>query len=295
MVAIPVDPQGSAVALITPIAYADTDGTGYYIMRDATSDKIIVVADQAELEAFIAIGTSTPVTIPEGDPEPETYTVTYDGNTNTSGTAPSAQTKTEDVTLVLRTNTGTLAKTGYTFDGWNTAANGSGTSYAVGANYTANAAATMYAKWTEIIVDACGTPGDPTDPDCWSPEVSGKAYGPTGTNTAASESTVLSDGKTNTAALYALGSDYEAAYYCYTLTEDEVPAGTWYLPSYAELWAGYNAPAMSGGFPGLPSGGYWSSTEFSGFPGGLAWSLNASNDGMNYNHKGIQYAVRCLR
>jgi hypothetical protein len=41
------------------------------------------------------------------------------------------------VALTLQTNTGSLAKTGYTFSGWNTAADGSGTSYAEGASYTA--------------------------------------------------------------------------------------------------------------------------------------------------------------
>ncbi|MDD3862033.1 MAG: FISUMP domain-containing protein, partial [Candidatus Gracilibacteria bacterium] len=46
-------------------------------------------------------------------------------------------------------------KTGYTFDGWNTAANGSGTDYAEGENYTANVGVTLYAKWT-INVFVCG-------------------------------------------------------------------------------------------------------------------------------------------
>jgi hypothetical protein len=77
-----------------------------------------------------------------------TYSVTYNGNGNTAGSTPGDQTKTHDVTLVLRTNTGALARTGYAFSGWNTAANGTGTDYAEGGNYTANAAATMYAKWT---------------------------------------------------------------------------------------------------------------------------------------------------
>jgi len=51
------------------------------------------------------------------------------------------------VALTLATKSGTLAKTGFTFTGWNTAADGSGTSYAAGSNYTANAALTLYAKW----------------------------------------------------------------------------------------------------------------------------------------------------
>jgi PKD domain/Listeria-Bacteroides repeat domain (List_Bact_rpt)/Bacterial Ig domain len=77
-----------------------------------------------------------------------TYTISYNGNGNTGGTAPANQTKTHGVNLTLATNSGALVKTGSTFAGWNTAANGSGTNYATGATYTANAAVTLYAKWT---------------------------------------------------------------------------------------------------------------------------------------------------
>lgn len=77
------------------------------------------------------------------------YIVTYDGNGNTGGNAPADQTKAYNVTLVLQNNTGSLVRTGYTFDGWNTAANGLGTSYSVGDNYTANTTTTLYAKWTD--------------------------------------------------------------------------------------------------------------------------------------------------
>lgn len=79
---------------------------------------------------------------------PDTYTVTYDGNGETSGTAPADQMKTYGVDLTLRTNTGNLERAGYTFDGWNSAANGSGTSYPSGGNYTTEADHTLYAAWT---------------------------------------------------------------------------------------------------------------------------------------------------
>ena len=72
------------------------------------------------------------------------YAVSY--NANGGSGAPSSQTKYYGTTLKLSTTKPT--RTGYTFSGWNTAANGSGTSYASGANYTANAAVTLYAQWT---------------------------------------------------------------------------------------------------------------------------------------------------
>lgn len=75
-------------------------------------------------------------------------TVTYDANGSTGGTKPADQTKTYNVTLVLATNSGALIKTDYTFSGWNTSADGTGTDYVAGADYTANADITLYAKWT---------------------------------------------------------------------------------------------------------------------------------------------------
>ncbi|MCX6456266.1 MAG: InlB B-repeat-containing protein [Actinobacteria bacterium] len=79
-----------------------------------------------------------------------TYTVTYNANSSTSGTAPALQSYTTAGTaLTLDGNSGTLARTGYTFAGWNTLANGSGTNYAAGATaQTFIANTTLYAKWT---------------------------------------------------------------------------------------------------------------------------------------------------
>ena len=79
---------------------------------------------------------------------PTNYTITYDGNTSDSGTAPADTVGNGSVTLAG--NTGTLAKSGFTFDGWNTQANGNGTSYATGASYNLTADVTLYAKWTAV-------------------------------------------------------------------------------------------------------------------------------------------------
>ncbi|MBL8063643.1 MAG: S-layer homology domain-containing protein [Anaerolineales bacterium] len=47
-------------------------------------------------------------------------------------------------------NANTFTRTGYSFSGWNTAANGSGTSYANGAIYNFTADITLYAQWTAL-------------------------------------------------------------------------------------------------------------------------------------------------
>lgn len=89
------------------------------------------------LEALFS--SSTPAT---------TYEVTYDANGATSGTAPSSQTKTEGEDLTLATNAGSLAKTGYTFTGWNTSSDGTGDHYDAGATYSTDSDLALYAEWT---------------------------------------------------------------------------------------------------------------------------------------------------
>ncbi|MBQ3833852.1 MAG: T9SS type A sorting domain-containing protein, partial [Bacteroidales bacterium] len=51
----------------------------------------------------------------------------------------------KDINLLY--NTGILAKTGYTFDGWNTEFDGSGISYSEGATFTLTDNIVLYAKW----------------------------------------------------------------------------------------------------------------------------------------------------
>lgn len=76
------------------------------------------------------------------------YTITYDDNNSTAGNVPSTHTKTQGIAVTLAGNDNNLIKSGYTFMGWNTAANGSGTDYDVGASYTVDTSVTLYAKWT---------------------------------------------------------------------------------------------------------------------------------------------------
>lgn len=90
------------------------------------------------------------------------YTVSY--NANGGSGAPSSQTKWYGTTLTLSTTKPT--RTGYSFKNWNTNSGGTGTSYAAGASYTANSAATLYAQWTAntytVKYDANGGSGAPS-------------------------------------------------------------------------------------------------------------------------------------
>lgn len=79
------------------------------------------------------------------------YTITYDGNGNSSGSTPSNQIGSYNNSITLQTNTNNLAKTGYTFSGWNTKADGSGSTYAAGGSYTIKGNITFYAKWVPSL------------------------------------------------------------------------------------------------------------------------------------------------
>lgn len=79
------------------------------------------------------------------------YRVIYDKNGATGGAVPTDATVYGDnATATIKANTGSLVKTGYTFAGWNTAANGSGTDVAAtgSATRTITAGLRLYAKWT---------------------------------------------------------------------------------------------------------------------------------------------------
>ena len=83
-----------------------------------------------------------------------TYTVTYNSNGASSGSAPddSAAYRNGDTVTVL-SNTGSLARSGYTFAGWNTASNGSGTQRAIGSTFTMGSAnVTLYAEWAAPVI-----------------------------------------------------------------------------------------------------------------------------------------------
>ena len=78
------------------------------------------------------------------------HTVTYNGNGNTSGTAPTDNTKyLYNAYVATAANSGNLEKTGYTFSGWNTKADGTGTTFAVSTSnaFRITQDTILHAKW----------------------------------------------------------------------------------------------------------------------------------------------------
>ena len=113
--------------------------------------------------------TTTPTTEGGGGGGGGPYVVTYFGNTNTGGTAPidGSSPYTGGSSVSILGNSGTLAKTGYQFAGWNTAPDGSGTNYVGEDTFTINADTDLYAQWiiggVRLVYNA-GTGGSGTAP-----------------------------------------------------------------------------------------------------------------------------------
>lgn len=106
----------------------------------------------------------------------EKYVVMYNGNGHTGGAVPVDLADYETGAMAyVRDNIFELEKTGYTFDGWSTEADGSGTNYAPWDQLVmGNANVTLYAKWKpdasyKVLYDGNGhTAGSaPIDPDSY--------------------------------------------------------------------------------------------------------------------------------
>ena len=133
--------------------------------------------------------------------------------------------------------------------------------------------------------------GDPTNPDCWSADdiTNGPViWGPTGVIGTSGDT----DGSVSQATWFNVvgnSASYPAFHACYNL--EEGGHTDWYLPSVDELTAAYGVSV-----PGFQSGYYWSSTEYSGSPEGIAWLFSMGNGDAGYDGKGSPHdLVRCLR
>jgi len=114
------------------------DGTSYKIGLVATGD---ANNTDSALSALASVTTNSQ------------YTITYNTTNSTGGTAPAAATFiTGSTPYLISANTGNLVRTAFSFSGWNTAADGTGTTYLatglVSVSPTANLV--LYPKWTAL-------------------------------------------------------------------------------------------------------------------------------------------------
>ncbi|MCQ2077968.1 MAG: InlB B-repeat-containing protein, partial [Bacteroidaceae bacterium] len=78
------------------------------------------------------------------------YTMTYNGNSNTEGSVPVDNNSPydENNSVTVLGNIGNLERTGYTWSGWNTKSDGTGTTYQAESTFDITSNTTLYAKWT---------------------------------------------------------------------------------------------------------------------------------------------------
>ena len=117
-------------------------------IRTHAAQKIVVYADVDWQGDWNGDKVST-ATITVNVPAKPSYAVTFNANGGTG--APAKATKWYGETLTL--SAVKPVRSGYRFLGWNTKADGTGTDYAPGQSYTANAALTLYAQWEEVHYD----------------------------------------------------------------------------------------------------------------------------------------------
>jgi uncharacterized repeat protein (TIGR02543 family) len=144
--------MGNITGKFTRSRPVTSDGSKYDVAYNGEIKTLTVGSEITVDENFVTLVATTHLEDVTHDPYLKWETgklITYDGNTNTGGTVPTdAVNHYENDAVTLKTNSGTLAKTSYTFSGWNTLANGTGTNYAVSTVIKMpSAALTLYARW----------------------------------------------------------------------------------------------------------------------------------------------------
>lgn len=140
-----------ATATITAGPTSDYNFAGW----TTTSSTVTAIASPSSLKTTVSLDGDAAI---QGTFTLKPYTVTYDGNGADGGTAPvDSHHYNQGDTFVVSGNTGNLVRSGYTFAGWNTQADGNGSNYTKGDTFTMPASnATLYAVWNKQINGGTG-------------------------------------------------------------------------------------------------------------------------------------------
>ncbi|MBT8036274.1 MAG: InlB B-repeat-containing protein [Verrucomicrobiae bacterium] len=248
-------------ALDTDVTFSDA---GTYILRltaddgnaQITEDVVITVEQAAE------------------------YTITYDGNNNGGGSVPLDSTEYElnDPVTVL-SNTGNLTRTGYTFDDWDTEADGTGDAYAPSDTFNITGRITLFAQWlgndyTVTFNQQSGTGGSgsvsatmgASMPTASAPSRTGYTFGgyysgTSGSGTQYYDGAMASANDWDVASATTLYAYWTAKTYTVTLNKQSGTGGD------GSVTATYNAAMPSASGPtrsGYTFGGYYTGTNGSG-------------------------------
>lgn len=154
-------PNGSSLYLKdSNLSLSATPASGYNFIKwndeNTNASRTVIVTEDKEYIAIFAL---------------PTYTVTYNSNGATSGSVPvdSDSPYSSGSLVEVLGNTGTLVKTGYTFDDWNTSSEGTGTSYSAGDTFNISDNTILYAQWDldeyTLTYENIDADGDWTDED----------------------------------------------------------------------------------------------------------------------------------
>ena len=134
--------QGSVIITLLP-EYLDGLAEGVHTLTanfdDGESEAVFYVAESTKPE-------------PDPNPTPAKVTVSFDGN----GGIGSMDNQTVDVGDSVTLPANKFTRSGYTFAGWNTRADGSGASYKDGAGLTPATDLTLYAQWNATTTTTTG-------------------------------------------------------------------------------------------------------------------------------------------
>ncbi len=149
-----------------PVSYTDVEGENLTLKKTQATLRIIAhIAGIMALGAALLIMVACPNAIAPGT---DGYSVSYNANGATGGSAPvDSAIYNEGDTVTLKTAE-TLVKAGHAFSGWNSAADGSGTTMGASSTLTMGAAnLELWAKWTALMntlsFNANGGTGSMTD------------------------------------------------------------------------------------------------------------------------------------
>ena len=260
------------------------------------------------------------------------FSVTYNGNTHGSGSVPTdSSTYSFNASVTVASNSGSLAKSGYTFGGWCTTqpAAGSacsGTSRAAGSTFSITSNVTLYAVWTTLTCAQGGTcvvgdtgPGGgivfyvagsnftSTGSDCNTAcrylEVAPAASEAsrtwaTGANQSAfvtgADATAIGSGYQNTVDISAQAGNVAATSAAvHALEYSNGGVSDWHLPSRDELSELYSRRSSVGGL--TADWTYWSSSEGSiETASGRTFSAGYSSSGFKKNVSNLARPVRAF-
>jgi len=251
------------------------------------------------------------------------YTVTYSSTGHTAGTVPSVQTQNYNTTITvsngnLRGAVIVTSKVWQRFTGWNTASNGSGTSYQPGATFTLTANVILYAQYTTgtsvlrkqgpaggwVFYDHGSQAGWGRYLEAWTADESSTYLWKTSNTSTAGTSTAIGTGYANTYT-YMTGTAHPAANVARSATHGGF--NDWFLPSKNELYemcwvlhsrkwngsASEDNPAYgTNRVGGFANGNYWSSSETNSYS---AWYQSFNDGGQDYISKDSSRRVRAVR